>query len=388
MAFPRLNNISFWLLIPSIALFLFASGIENGAGTGWTIDDRSFFIREDEVKKLFSMRETILVLYAYIIIQVTKYINIPLLINVKIFVARIKYAWVHGFSHSAHQRLNKEDLNNKNEFENWLVGITDGDGTFNIYNRGNKWNLTFKIDQSKYNLRLLFYIKKKLGIGKVKSSGNYASFVVRDRISLKKHIFPLFDKHPLITSKQFNYLKFKEAYLLLENSDLNSLERNSKLLEVKNRSLPLDYKSPFWSKDHSDKFNLNKNILSKSWLVGFIEAEGSFYLVKKDDIRLVHGFGLTQKLDPIVLESINRVLKVPTKIKCKPTHYSLDTTNSRAIENIISYFNNTMKGMKSFEYRIWARSYKKHKGDFNKLHQIRDIMRNTKKKLLNIDQFE
>ena len=37
MAFPRLNNISYWMLIPSIALFLFASGIENGAGTGWTI---------------------------------------------------------------------------------------------------------------------------------------------------------------------------------------------------------------------------------------------------------------------------------------------------------------------------------------------------------------
>ena len=37
MAFPRLNNISFWLLVPSLALFLFASGIENGAGTGWTI---------------------------------------------------------------------------------------------------------------------------------------------------------------------------------------------------------------------------------------------------------------------------------------------------------------------------------------------------------------
>nr|QCS25169.1 cytochrome c oxidase subunit I [Arthothelium ruanum] len=37
MAFPRLNNISFWMLIPSFALFIFASGIENGAGTGWTI---------------------------------------------------------------------------------------------------------------------------------------------------------------------------------------------------------------------------------------------------------------------------------------------------------------------------------------------------------------
>ena len=37
MAFPRLNNISYWLLPPSLILFLFASGIENGAGTGWTL---------------------------------------------------------------------------------------------------------------------------------------------------------------------------------------------------------------------------------------------------------------------------------------------------------------------------------------------------------------
>jgi cytochrome c oxidase subunit 1 len=37
MAFPRLNNISLWLLIPSITLFIFASLIENGAGTGWTL---------------------------------------------------------------------------------------------------------------------------------------------------------------------------------------------------------------------------------------------------------------------------------------------------------------------------------------------------------------
>ena len=37
MAFPRLNNISFWLLIPSFLLFVFAGMIENGAGTGWTL---------------------------------------------------------------------------------------------------------------------------------------------------------------------------------------------------------------------------------------------------------------------------------------------------------------------------------------------------------------
>jgi len=34
MAFPRLNNISFWLLPPSLFLLLLSGFIENGAGTG------------------------------------------------------------------------------------------------------------------------------------------------------------------------------------------------------------------------------------------------------------------------------------------------------------------------------------------------------------------
>ena len=37
MGFPRLNNISYLTLIPSIVLFLVAGGIENGVGTGWTM---------------------------------------------------------------------------------------------------------------------------------------------------------------------------------------------------------------------------------------------------------------------------------------------------------------------------------------------------------------
>ena len=37
MAFPRLNNISLWLLPPSFLLLLLSSFIEGGAGTGWTI---------------------------------------------------------------------------------------------------------------------------------------------------------------------------------------------------------------------------------------------------------------------------------------------------------------------------------------------------------------
>nr|YP_010321820.1 cytochrome c oxidase subunit I [Stenochironomus zhengi]UKO33047.1 cytochrome c oxidase subunit I [Stenochironomus zhengi] len=37
MAFPRMNNMSFWLLPPSLFLLISSSIVENGAGTGWTV---------------------------------------------------------------------------------------------------------------------------------------------------------------------------------------------------------------------------------------------------------------------------------------------------------------------------------------------------------------
>lgn len=37
MAFARLNNLSFWLLVPSFKLLLLSSVLEVGAGTGWTV---------------------------------------------------------------------------------------------------------------------------------------------------------------------------------------------------------------------------------------------------------------------------------------------------------------------------------------------------------------
>jgi hypothetical protein len=76
--------------------------------------------------------------------------------------------------------------------------------------------------------------------------------------------------------------------------------------------------------------------------------------VSKDSKIIVHGFGLTQKLDSIVLESIRLLLHIPNYVKYKEmyNYYILDTTNSRAIENIIVYFKDTMKGVKSLEYKI------------------------------------
>lgn len=399
MAFPRLNNISFWLLIPSLFLFVFASGLEDGAGTGWTLfweTGKELLWGDLEAIKLFSMREFFQVLNYLIETHVIDYSCLSLFwfkTKVKMSIARRQYAWVDNQNYFTHQRLNKEYFNKNSKiwFEQWLVGMTDGDGTFSIAHQNGKWSLVYKITQSRYNLRALFYIKKQLGVGSITKDNTKGQFFIRDRKKLQTVILPVFDKYPLLTSKQFNYFRFKQAFNILENASLTKDEKDKMLFVLKNKSIPENYVSPSWSSANLPLKSVNdlNNIMTKAWLVGFIEAEGSFYLVNKQPTRIVHGFGLTQKLDMIVLQAIKYILHIPTSVKLKSNHnhYILDTTNSRAIENIINYFHNTMKGMKSVEYRIWARSYAKNKGNYLALSKIRDIIRKLRTKLLEISDF-
>ena len=164
MGFPRLNNISYLLLIPSIVLFLFAGGIENGVGTGWTLNMESFHMCDMESQCLLatakfpSMRE-------YPQKNEIRYSWLSKLNLQKLYVKTLmtggQYAWVAKRNFVIHQRLNKEYLekNEKEWFERWLVGITDGEGTFGFYKQNGKWILVYKIALSRYNLRCLYYIK-------------------------------------------------------------------------------------------------------------------------------------------------------------------------------------------------------------------------------------
>jgi len=275
----------------------------------------------------------------------------------------------------------RQTLNqNKKLFYKWLVGFTDGDGTFSIAYKNGRWSLTFKLSQHEYNSRLLYFIKEQIGVGNINKeiNKNMVNYRIRDRKKLAEIIFPIFDKYPLLTSKQFNYLKFKEAYRILEDTNLTKIQQDQLMFNLVKRVPSEGYISPAWNIINNIVSNTKEAnmVVSKAWLVGFTEAEGSFYLVNKSKDRLVHGFEITQKLDLIVLSAIGYILGIKTS--SKKTYYTVVTTNSRSIENIIKYFNNTMKGMKSFEFRVWARCYVKHKGDFSKLNYIRNNIRNRK----------
>jgi len=376
MAFPRLNNISFWLLPPALILLLASSFVENGAGTGWTVKkDKLSPIRKDRAIKFYSMQRTPLLGENYSSNVVSN------ASAVKMFSTWGQSAWEENLNIiSSHQRLNVKQPTNE-WFEQWLVGFTDGDGSFSVLRQGDKWSLTFKISQNIYNLRALHYIKKELGAGSifVESKNDMAHFRIRNLKVINEKIFPIFDKYPLLTTKYFNYNIFKETYRILDNKDFTKLEKSNLLENLLLTKPSNSYICPAWDNVSQPLIDVNeaKKVISKAWLIGFIEAEGSFYLVSKSSSRIVHVFGLTQKLDQIVLEGIRLVLGISTKVifKEKYNHYILDTTNSRAISNVIDYFNNSMKGMKAVEYKVWSRSFNKNKGNYEKLVKIRDQLR-------------
>lgn len=66
---------------------------------------------------------------------------------------------------SKYENIN-EKLNEKLNFNEWLVGLTDGDGCFNICAKNKKIEFKYVITLSKNNIKLLYYIKRELGVRK------------------------------------------------------------------------------------------------------------------------------------------------------------------------------------------------------------------------------
>jgi hypothetical protein len=218
VAFPRLNNISFWLNPPALVLLLLSTLVEQGAGLGWTalylggneqslnlarcgeLLDNSHFI------ECYSLNAT-----TYYSRSVKMHLNIK---TIRLFdLLKYTHTSCDYTKRFNHQRLNaRANIN----FEEWLVGFTDGDGSFSITSNDpinpSSWQFTFKIGQSVYNYRLLYYIKKNLNCGSISQDGpTMLQFRIRDTADLKRVIIPIFDKYPLHTQKLYHYELFKKA---------------------------------------------------------------------------------------------------------------------------------------------------------------------------------
>ena len=231
----------------------------------------------------------------------------------------------------------KESKCKKLDINWWLVGFTDGDGCFNIYinNKNKKISFTFKLSQKTNNLQLLYFIKKYLGVGSIiiDQKNNMANYKITNKKILLEKIIPLFDNYPLKSSKLKTYILFKKSINITNNNLLSQQKKIDKILDLRKSIIDISF--------------IDQSI-NKSWLIGFIEAEGSFYITLKEEKRLVHGFGITQKNDKNLLESIRKELKIKSNLKWnKKGFFIIDTTNSITLKYIKDYFFKTMKGIKS-----------------------------------------
>nr|ALY05408.1 LAGLIDADG protein [Stupenda singularis] len=273
-------------------------------------------------------------------------------------------------NYGSHQRPNAEYL----RFLNWLVGFTDGDGTFTINSQNGKYILQYSVAQGNRNSQVLYYIKKKLGVGSVVSSGKGMKvYRIRDRNILRSCIIPIFDEKKLWTVKNYDFEKVKAASEVLEDQELTTGEKYSKVAEIKEKKAPEFYVSPIWSG--------NNQKIDDDWLIGFCEAEGSWYLVNKGPERVAPAFGISQKKDKHVLETIREKLKITSKVKLnkKQGCWMLDTTNRRAVENVRVFFEGRLKSFKSLEFKLWSKAvYYYDRKNQKEVRIIREKLRKIK----------
>jgi len=94
----------------------------------------------------------------------------------------------------------------------YLVGLFEGDGYFTVTKKGKYLAYELGIELSIKDVQLLYKIKSLLGIGVVsfrkRNEIEMVSLRIRNKDHLKKIIIPIFDKYPMFSNKQYDYLRF------------------------------------------------------------------------------------------------------------------------------------------------------------------------------------
>ena len=131
----------------------------------------------------------------------------------------------------------KFKLNLDKDLKNyWLAGFSDADASFKIklLNHTNRTEvrLNFQIDQKKIDALIL--IKNFLGgnIGYRKNQDTY--YYGSTSFGSAKNVVDYFNSFHLLSSKYISYLKWRKAYIIIQNNDHLKNEGLKKIVKLKN----------------------------------------------------------------------------------------------------------------------------------------------------------
>ena len=129
------------------------------------------------------------------------------------------------------------NLNTNNDLHNlWLAGFSDADSSFQIKriyrNKRSEVRLNFHIDQKENDLLVLIkgFLGGNIGYRNKQNTYYYGS----TSFGSAKKVISYFDKYHLLSSKHVNYLKWRKAYIIIQNKDHLSKDGIDKITKLKN----------------------------------------------------------------------------------------------------------------------------------------------------------
>lgn len=218
-----------------------------------------------------------------------------------------------------------------NNFLQWLIGFTEGDGSFTVTKRG---ELQFVISQNTLDVQVLYYIKEQLGFGTViqqSKSDKTHRYIVQDINNLSL-ICSLFNGNIVFPTRNTKFLIFLAAF-----NDKALRSKIDKIEPISSTIVPT---------------------LNDHWLSGFTDAEGCFslsLLSNSSGYRL--RFLLCQKweVNKPILDHICLLFGVGNVSKhSTPNNWEFIVNGVKNCDSILPYFDKyVLYSKKKESYELW-----------------------------------
>jgi len=216
--------------------------------------------------------------------------------------------------HTSNPKIPLDSLSDEDFFE-WFRGFVDAEGSFFIQILDNRFKFIFALCLHKDETPLIKYITQRLGVGNISIRDKSVNYTLSSKGDLLK-IFLFFDIRPLNTSKNLNYMLFRQAYDLYFNRESLkvTMELRKVIINLKDQmnKKRIDFNQP---KGHS----IN---ITHYWFLGFTEGDG-YFSVNSQDYSLRFGIGQTAS-EIAVMEAIQIFLYgLPGKYSIKGNNTNL-----------------------------------------------------------------